>query len=106
MERQECEKRAQDVRAEYNPSDLSPFPYQNVEKENEDLDIRFFSFEGDKIQSLSGAIIYDSNTSHFTNSQLLYVIVDISFHADDFSTRCFGGPFRALPTQTPKDNIS
>lgn len=65
MERIDCEVRADEIRKKYNPDNLSPFPYQNVEKENEDLNISFFSFV-DELKTMSGAISFDEESSKFT----------------------------------------
>lgn len=71
MDRKTCEEKAEGVRREYNPLDLSPFPYQNVLIKNSDLSINFFSFTGElEKEKLSGAITLDKRTDgeHFNIS--------------------------------------
>jgi len=65
MERDQCEQKAQEIRAKFNPENLSPFPYENIQKENKDLSVDFFPFDGESTKNLSGAITFDEGSSHY-----------------------------------------
>lgn len=57
---------AEEVRKKYNPRDLSPFPYQNVERLNKDLTIKFFSFNENDLSRLSGAILFNEKEERYS----------------------------------------
>ena len=57
MTTKECCEIAEQIRREYNPENLSPFPYQNITADKQDLSLKISNFDGD-IDSISGATIY------------------------------------------------
>ena len=61
MELKECSDLAEKIRTEYNPQNLSPFPYQNIEQDKKDLRILFVELP----EGVSGAITYDKESLEF-----------------------------------------
>jgi len=51
----EASNKAEEIVKIYNPEGFSPFPYENIQKDKEDLDIFLTDFENDKV---SGVILY------------------------------------------------
>ncbi len=63
----ECESIADKIREQFNPDNLSPFPYRNVSDNKNDLEILLASFENDnKLSGISGATIYNNDTKRFS----------------------------------------
>lgn len=61
MEIKDCIELAENISEKYNPNKLSPFPYQNIEKDRGDLKIIFIELP----QGVSGAITFEKDTSEF-----------------------------------------
>jgi len=60
----EIKNKVNEIIAQYNPEELSPFPYKRIANDMPDLSIDFIAFP-DKAQDISGAILYDSEKGHF-----------------------------------------
>lgn len=54
---------AERIRNDYNPDNISPFPYQNIQSQVSDLKVFFSPIEGD---NLSGAITYEDESKIYT----------------------------------------
>lgn len=67
MNTADCISKAEEIRREYNPKDLSPFPYKNIEERNTNLKIYITPFH-DGIVDISGATLYNKETKLFTIS--------------------------------------
>lgn len=63
----DCISKAEEIRREYNPSNLSPFPYINVEKKETNLKIYITPYPEDNAD-VSGATLYDKDSQLFTIS--------------------------------------
>lgn len=66
MQNRDCEKRAEEVRLEFNPDNLSPFPFEEISRCLDDLSITTFSFKGEDLSKLSGAISYNNDNSEYS----------------------------------------
>ena len=51
----EASNKAEEIVKIYNPEGFSPFPYENIQKDKEDLNIFLTNFENDEV---SGVILY------------------------------------------------
>lgn len=63
MEISKCVQSADEIRGKYNPTDISPFPYENIEKDLGDLNILTTDI---KDNNISGAIVYDRDKDTFS----------------------------------------
>ncbi|MDD2572763.1 MAG: ImmA/IrrE family metallo-endopeptidase, partial [Eubacteriales bacterium] len=62
MDLNKITQKAEDLAAKYNPEGYSPFPFEKIEADNDDLKILF----SDNLDAnISGAIIYDENDKIF-----------------------------------------
>ncbi len=57
--------KAIEVRQKYNPKNLSPFPYENIESEIQDLKFAYVDFTDD-MSNVSGVIFFEKDAQRFT----------------------------------------
>jgi Zn-dependent peptidase ImmA (M78 family) len=65
MTHEECELKANEVRKEFNPKDLAPFPYENISDVKNDVEILFGDFDEESLISISGVIFYKEPENSF-----------------------------------------
>ncbi|MFA5888654.1 MAG: ImmA/IrrE family metallo-endopeptidase [Candidatus Paceibacterota bacterium] len=78
MNRADCESKANEIRKQYNPLDLSPFPYKNITDSIFELKIQSFEFSEDSIKNLSGAITYEEKDSSGVKTYEFHIAINSS----------------------------